>query len=50
MAAATCAAKIMRELNGYRITDEILLTLHGGLAIGDASLAASFKPWSSEPA
>jgi class 3 adenylate cyclase len=34
-AAATCAAEVMTTLNGYHITDDITLTLHGGLAIGD---------------
>jgi class 3 adenylate cyclase len=35
VAAAACAAEVMSTLNGYRITDEIILTLHSGLSIGD---------------
>lgn len=35
VAAAACASEVMRTLNDYRITDEISLTLHGGLAVGN---------------
>jgi len=34
-AAASCASEVMRTLDGYVISDELSLTLHGGLAIGD---------------
>jgi class 3 adenylate cyclase len=33
-AAAACAAEVMRTLDGYQISDDICLTLHGGLSFG----------------
>lgn len=38
LSAATCAAEVMKTLNGYRIQtkeEDLLLTLHGGIAIGN---------------
>lgn len=32
--AVQCAASVMKRLNGYQIADDIVLTLHGGIAIG----------------